>query len=77
MFFSFFALPAGFPGGTVVKNPPANAIDARDTGSISGSGRSLGGGNGNPVQHACLGNLMNRGAWQTRVLGVAKESDMT
>ena len=72
MFFSFFALPAGFPGGTVVKNPPANAIDARDTGSISGSGRSLGGGNGNPVQHACLGNLMNRGAWHTTVHGVEK-----
>ena len=40
----------GFPGGTVVKNPSANAGDARDSGSIPGSGRSSGEGNGNPLQ---------------------------
>ena len=50
----------GFPGGTVVKNLPDNAGDA---GSIPGSGRSLGGGNGNPLQYYCLENSMDRGAW--------------
>ena len=50
----------GFPGGSVVKNPPANAADI---GSILGLGRSPGGGNGNPLQYSCLGNPMDRGAW--------------
>ena len=59
----------GFPGGSVVKNPPANAGDA---GSIPGSGRSPGEGNGNPLQYSSLGNPMDRGAWQATVLGVAK-----
>ena len=54
----------GFPGGAVVKNLPANAGDAGDTGSISGLGRSPGGGHGNPLQYSCLENLMDRGAWQ-------------
>ena len=49
-----------FPGGLVVENPPANAGDA---GSIPGSGRSSGGGSGNPLQYSCLGNTMDRGAW--------------
>jgi len=44
-------LQMGFPGGSVVKNPPANAGDAGDTGSIPGSGRSPGEGNGNPLQY--------------------------
>ena len=44
----------GFPGGTVVKHPPNIAGDARDTGLIPGSGRSSGGGNGNPLQYSCL-----------------------
>ena len=44
----------GFPAGTVVKNPPANAEDAGDVGSIPGSGRSPGVGNGNPLQYSCL-----------------------
>ena len=43
----------GFPGGTVVKNPPANAGDARDASSIPGLGRSPGEGNGNPLQYPC------------------------
>ena len=46
----------GFPGGSVVKNPPANAGDAGDVGLILGSGRSPGGGNGNPLQYSCLEN---------------------
>ena len=62
----------GFPGGAVVKNPPANAGDARDMGLIPGSGRSPGGGNGNPLQYSCLENPMDRGAWQATIYGVAK-----
>ena len=50
-----------FPSGSVVKNLPANAGDA---GSISGLGRSPGGGHGNPLQYSCLKNPMDRGAWQ-------------
>ena len=53
----------------MVKNPSASAGDARDSGSIPGSGRTLGGGNGNPLQNSCLGNPMDRGAWQTIVMG--------
>ena len=64
----------GFAGGSVVKNPPANA---GDTGSIPELGRPPGDGNGNSLQYSCLGNPMERGAWKATVLGVAKESDMT
>ena len=46
----------------VVKNPPANAGDVRDAGSLPGSGRSPGGGDGNPLQCSCLENLLDRGA---------------
>ena len=53
----------GFPGGTVVKNLPANAGDIGDAGLIPGLGRSLGGGNGNSLQYSCLGNPMDREAW--------------
>ena len=56
-------MPKGFPGGSVVKNLPANAGASGDVGSIPGSGRFPGGGNGNPLQYSCLGNLMDRGAW--------------
>ena len=56
----------------VVKNTPANAGDTRDVGSIPGSGRSPGEGNGNPLQYSCLGNLTNRGAWRATVHGVAR-----
>ena len=52
----------GFPGGTVVKIPPASAGDAGHMGSIPGSGRSPGVGNGNPLQYSCLENFMVRGA---------------
>ena len=61
----------GFIGGTVVQNPPA---DVGVAGSISGSGRSPGGGNGNPLQFPCLENPIDRGAWQATVDGLA-ESD--
>ena len=64
----------GFPGGSVVKNPPANA---GDLGLIPGSRRSPGGRNGNPLQYFCLENPMDRGAWQAIVPGIAKESDTT
>ena len=57
----------------MVKNLPANAGDA---GSIPGSGRSPGEGNGNPLQDSCLENPTDRGAWQAIVHGVPKESDM-
>ena len=57
---SLVTLNTGFPGGSVVKDPPANA---GDTGSILGSGRSPGEGNGNPLQHSCLENPMDREAW--------------
>ena len=56
----------------MVKNLPANAGDVSDAGSIPGLGRFLGGGNGTPLQYSCLENLMDRGAWQTTVHGVAK-----
>ena len=59
----------GFSGDSMVKNAPANA---GDLGSIPWFGRSLGEGNGNPLQYACLENPMDRGAWWARVHGVAK-----
>ena len=67
----------GFPGGSVVKNLPANVGDAGDVGSVSGSGRSPGVGNGNPLQYSCLDNCMDRGAWWATVHGGYKESDTT
>ena len=56
----------------VVKNPPAKAGDARDAGSIPGSGRSSGKGNSNSLQYSCLGNSMDRRASWATVHGVAK-----
>ena len=56
----------------MVKNLPANAGDARDVALIPESGRSPGGGNGNPHQYSCLENSMDRGAWWATVNGVAK-----
>ena len=63
----------GFPGGTVVKNPPANAGDERDSGLIPGSERFPGVGKGNPLQYSDLENPIDRGTWQATVHGVAKE----
>ena len=62
----------GFPGGSVVKNPPTSAGNTRDTGLIPGSRRSPGVRNGNPLQYFCLGNTMDRGASWTTVHRVAK-----
>ena len=62
----------GLRGGSVLKNLPANA---GDTGSVPGSGRSPGEGNSKLLQYSCVGHSMDRGAWQTTVHGVAKESD--
>ena len=64
----------GFPGGSAVKNPPANTGDVS---LIPGSGRSPGEGNGNSLQYSCLGNPMDRRAWWATVNEVAKELDKT
>ena len=56
----------------MLKNLPANAGDAGDSGLIPGSGRSPGRGNGNPFQYSCLKNLMDRGAWWATVGGIEK-----
>ena len=61
----------------MVKNPPANAEDATDVGSISGLGRSPGEENDNPLQYSCLGNPNDREARQATVHRVKKESDTT
>ena len=61
-----------FHSGSVVKNLPANARDTGDMGLIPGSRRSLGEGNGNPLQYSCLKNPMNRGTWWAIVDGVTK-----
>ena len=66
----------GFTGGTVIKNLPVNAGDTRDMGSIPGSERSPGVGNGNPLQYSCLENPMDKGDWQATVHRVS-ESNVT
>ena len=63
--------------GPVVKNPLANAGDTWEAGSIPGSGRCPGEGNGNPLQYSYLGNPMDRGVWWATVHGVAKKLDLT
>ena len=63
------SLKEGFPGGSEVKNLPANAGDA---GSIPGLGRYPGEGNGHPFQYSYLGHPLDRGAWWATVLGVTK-----
>ena len=60
----------------MVKNQPAHIGDKRDMGSIPGSGRSPGGGHGNPLWYTCLENPMDRGAWQTIVHRVAKSQTL-
>ena len=72
MIFHFCIIPSkqkDFSGGSAIDNSLANS---GDTDLISGSGRSLGEGNGNPIQSSCLGNHMDRGAWWATVHGVAK-----
>ena len=61
--------PQGFPGGTMIENPPANV---GDSGLIPGLGRSPGISNGNPLQYSCLENSMDRAAWTATVHGVAE-----
>ena len=61
-----------FPGGSVVKNPLANAGNIRDVSLIPGPGRSPGGVQGNPLQYSCMENPMGRGAWWATVHGVSK-----
>ena len=63
---------SGFPGCSVVNNPPANAGDKRDTGSAPRSERSPGKENGNPLQYSYLGNPKDRGTWQATVHRVSK-----
>ena len=65
--YSFIPIYWGFPSGSLVKSRPANSGDA---GLIPGLGRSPGEENGNPLQYSCLGNPMDRGAWQATVYGV-------
>ena len=60
------------PGGSVIKDVPASAVAAEDVGWIPGSGRSPGGGHGNPFQYSCLENPMDRGTWQAKVHRAAK-----
>ena len=67
----------GFPGGLVVKNPPDSSGDARDSGSIPGSGRFPGEGNDNPLQYSCLENHMDRGTWYATLHGVAWTEQLT
>ena len=61
-----------FPGGAIGKETACNAGDARTLSLISGSGRSSGGGNGNPFQYSCLENSIDRGAWWATDHGMAK-----
>ena len=67
----------GFPGDAVLKNPPANAGDTRDVGSIPGLGRSPGVGNGNPLQYSCLENLHGQRSLVGDRPWSHKESDTT
>ena len=62
----------GYPGGSVIKDLPANAGDTGDPDLIPGSRSSPGGGNGNPLHYSCLKNPKDREAWQARVHGVAE-----
>ena len=63
---------ASAPGGTVVSNLPANAGDKQNEGLIPGKGRSVGVGNGNPLQYYCLENSMGRVGWWVTVYGITK-----
>ena len=74
IYFILESIVGGFPGSSVVKNPPANA---GDMGLIPGLERSAEEGNGNPFQYSCLENSMDRGAWWSTVHRATKESDMT
>ena len=66
----------GFPGGASGEEPSGNAGDARDVGSILGSGRSPGGEHGRPLQYSCLDNPMDRGTWWAMVHRVANSQTL-
>ena len=68
----YICIYMGFPGGSVLKNPPVNT---GDVGLIPGSGRSLREGNGNPLQYSCLGNPIDRGAWRATVHAKSSRSE--
>ena len=68
----YYKATVGFLEGRAVKNLPVSAGDTGDLGLIPGSGRAIGGGNGNPLQYICLENPMARGTWLATVHGVAK-----
>ena len=70
--FPSIILGQGFPGGTNDKESSANSGDARNAGSIPGSGRSAAGGNGYPLQYFCLENRIDRGVWRATVHRVAQ-----
>ena len=70
--FTYISLHGGFPGASVVKNPPANTGAVEDEDFIPGLGRSLGRGNGNLLHYSCLHNPMDREAWWATVYGVTK-----
>ena len=69
--------PGASLAALVVKNPPPSAGDIKDMGLNPGSGRTPGGGRGNPLQYSFLESPMDRGAWQAVAHGVMKESDRT
>ena len=71
-FYAFSVVWQDFPVGSVVRNPPANIGDTGDVGFIPELGRSLGRGNGNPLQYSCLENCIDRGAWWATVHRVTK-----
>ena len=76
-FFLYIILPQTLSGGTCGKESTCNASGTRDPGSIPGSGRCPGGGNGHPLQYSCLKNSMDRGPWRAAVHGVVKVLDTT
>ena len=65
-------MPRAFQVVLLVKNPPANTRDIIEADSFSGSGRSPGGGHGNPLQYSCLENPMDGGPWRATVHSIAK-----
>ena len=67
----YYKLP-GFPGDSMIKNPPANEGNIGDMRLLPGSGRSPGGGNGHLLQYSCLERSMDRGAWWSAAHGVPK-----
>ena len=74
LYCGFPCVYVGFPGGSVVKNPPASA---GNEGSIPGPVRLPGRGIGNSLQYTCLGNPLDRESWQATVHGIVKELDTT